>query len=106
MLILNLAYRISVTTLISPGSCFNVVVTYEQDNSSFIVTVSRSQYVIEYGGNKKMIIKKNDFLMHYGVPRRSGRYPWGSGKDPYQRTGGFVDQVKNLKTESGITFSS
>lgn len=35
--------------------------------------------------------------MHYGIPRRSGRYPWGSGKDPYQRTGGFVDQVKNLK---------
>ena len=60
MFILNLAYRISVTTLISPGSCFNVVVTYEQDNSSFIVTVSRSQYVIEYGGNKKMIINKND----------------------------------------------
>ena len=23
-----------------------------------------------------------DFLMHYGMPRRSGRYPWGSGKDP------------------------
>lgn len=23
-------------------------------------------------------------LMHYGVKRRSGRYPWGSGKDPQQ----------------------
>lgn len=23
-------------------------------------------------------------LMHYGVPRRSGRYPWGSGERPYQ----------------------
>lgn len=23
-------------------------------------------------------------LIHYGMPRRSGRYPWGSGKDPYQ----------------------
>ena len=22
-------------------------------------------------------------LMHYGMPRRSGRYPWGSGEDPY-----------------------
>ena len=25
-----------------------------------------------------------DILMHYGVKRRSGRYPWGSGDDPYQ----------------------
>lgn len=24
-----------------------------------------------------------DSLEHYGVKRRSGRYPWGSGKDPY-----------------------
>lgn len=23
-------------------------------------------------------------LYHYGVPRKSGRYPWGSGKEPYQ----------------------
>lgn len=23
-------------------------------------------------------------LYHYGVKRRSGRYPWGSGKEPYQ----------------------
>ena len=26
----------------------------------------------------------NDHLEHYGIPRRSGRYKWGSGKDPYQ----------------------
>lgn len=25
----------------------------------------------------------NDELYHYGMPRRSGRYKWGSGKDPY-----------------------
>lgn len=24
-------------------------------------------------------------LYHYGMPRRSGRYPWGSGNRPYQR---------------------
>lgn len=23
-------------------------------------------------------------LLHYGTPRHSGRYPWGSGEDPYQ----------------------
>jgi DNA-binding CsgD family transcriptional regulator len=25
-----------------------------------------------------------DFLQHYGTPRHSGRYPWGSGNEPYQ----------------------
>ena len=27
-----------------------------------------------------------DILMHYGVKRRSGRYPWGSGDNPYQHS--------------------
>lgn len=25
-----------------------------------------------------------EHLRHYGTPRHSGRYPWGSGEDPYQ----------------------
>ena len=28
------------------------------------------------------ISNRDDILMHYGIPRRSGRYPWGSGKEP------------------------
>lgn len=40
-----------------------------------------------------------DILMHYGMPRRSGRYPWGSGGDPYQRTGDFLARVKELKSK-------
>ena len=24
-----------------------------------------------------------DILKHYGMPRRSGRYPWGSGENPF-----------------------
>ena len=38
-----------------------------------------------------------DELFHYGTPKRSGRYPWGSGDDPYQRTGDFLSRVKELK---------
>lgn len=38
-----------------------------------------------------------DILMHYGMPRRSGRYPWGSGEDPYQRTGDFLSRIEELK---------
>ena len=43
-----------------------------------------------------------DILMHYGMPRRSGRYPWGSGKDPNQRTGDFLSRIDELK-KSGWT---
>lgn len=38
-----------------------------------------------------------DSLMHYGMPRRSGRYPWGSGEDPYQHSGDFVSRVQELR---------
>jgi hypothetical protein len=38
-------------------------------------------------------------LEHYGIKRRSGRYPWGSGEQPYQSSGGFTDYVKALESE-------
>ena len=40
-----------------------------------------------------------DELMHYGMPRRSGRYPWGSGEDPYQHSGSWLSRVKELKAQ-------
>lgn len=42
---------------------------------------------------------KDDILMHYGMPKRSGRYPWGSGEDPYQHSGDFLARVDSLKRE-------
>lgn len=47
----------------------------------------------------KAILEGDDELAHYGMPRRSGRYPWGSGDDPYQRTGDFLSRVERLKAE-------
>ncbi len=41
-------------------------------------------------------------LMHYGTPRHSGRYPWGSGKDPYQNAVGWRGHVKELR-DSGMS---
>ncbi len=38
-----------------------------------------------------------DILKHYGMPKRSGRYPWGSGDNPYQRSGDFLSRVEELK---------
>ncbi len=48
-----------------------------------------------------------DELEHYGMPRRSGRYPWGSGNTPYQHGGpysanDFVQRINELKSE-GVT---
>jgi DNA-binding CsgD family transcriptional regulator len=41
----------------------------------------------------------SDELKHYGMPRRSGRYPWGSGDDPYQRSLGWRGHVQALQDE-------
>lgn len=59
-----------------------------------------------------------DILMHYGMPKRSGRYPWGSGDDPYQRGGkdflarveelkksGWSETPENIQKEFGLTTS-
>lgn len=38
-------------------------------------------------------------LAHYGMPRRSGRYPWGSGEDPYQHGRDFLGRIEELKKQ-------
>lgn len=38
-------------------------------------------------------------LKHYGTPRHSGRYPWGSGENPYQRSKNFTSYVDQLRRE-------
>lgn len=47
-----------------------------------------------------------DMLKHDGTERHSGRYPWGSGKNPFQRSGDFLARVESLekqgKTEKEI----
>lgn len=44
-------------------------------------------------------IAKEIYLIHYGMPRRSGRYPWGSGKEPYQHSGDFLSRIDELKKQ-------
>lgn len=46
-------------------------------------------------------IDESDSLMHYGMPRRSGRYPWGSGDDPYQhQSRDFLGRVEELRKQN------
>lgn len=51
-----------------------------------------------------MIIKEDDLnsLAHYGILRKSGRYPWGSGKNSAtaaQRSKTFLDMYHSLKAQ-------
>ena len=41
---------------------------------------------------------KSAFLKHYGVKRRSGRYPWGSGQNP-QAARDFLADVELLRSQ-------
>lgn len=67
---------------------------------------------------KTAIQEMEDILLHYGMPRRSGRYPWGSGEDPYQhgsrdflsrveelKKNGWTETPENIKEEFGLNTS-
>lgn len=50
-----------------------------------------------------MIISEEEHeLFHYGIKRKSGRYPWGSGEDPEQRSASFRGELARLRKE-GLT---
>ena len=62
---------------------------------------------------------KGDEQFHYGKKRRSGRYPWGSGKDPYQhgdnrdslgrvdelKKKGWTETAENVYKEFGVSLN-
>jgi len=47
-------------------------------------------------------MKRKDELFHYGVKFRSGRYPYGSGENPFQHDGSFAAYVNELKNKAGM----
>ena len=55
-----------------------------------------------WNGSNKVIFRLPSQLMHYGTPRHSGRYPWGSGDDPYQSSRSFLAYMDEL-TKRGMT---
>lgn len=63
-----------------------------------------AEEILSYYGISEL--SENDILRHYGMPRRSGRYPWGSGENPYQHSADFLARVEELqkqgKTEKEI----
>uniref|UniRef100_A0AAU8GPT1 Helix-turn-helix DNA binding domain n=1 Tax=Gordonia phage Petito TaxID=3158876 RepID=A0AAU8GPT1_9CAUD len=49
-----------------------------------------------------MIVDEEDYLAHYGILRRSGRYPWGSGGNVEQNHRSFMGMIEAMKAE-GMT---
>ena len=52
-----------------------------------------------------MLMEEDDYLAHYGILRKSGRYPWGSGDNPLQRSKTFLDIVEQHRKVDGMTES-
>lgn len=50
-----------------------------------------------------MEISQEEYLAHYGILRKSGRYPWGSGANPNQRSRTFLDIVNDLEKNHGMS---
>ena len=55
-----------------------------------------SEYIDILDDGYESLDESSPEFEHYGMPRRSGRYPWGSGDNP-QRSKDFVTYVKELK---------
>lgn len=50
-----------------------------------------------------MDIDEADYLAHYGILRKSGRYPWGSGGNQATRNNMFLDMVEGLRKNEGMS---
>lgn len=60
-----------------------------------------AEEIFSYFGQTENL--SEDELMHYGIKFRSGRYPYGSGEDPYQHGQDFLGRIDELK-KSGFTY--
>jgi hypothetical protein len=48
-------------------------------------------------------LEEDNYLAHYGILSKSGRYPWGSGKTPLQRSKTFLDIVREHEKVDKMT---
>ena len=45
------------------------------------------------------VIEEEAYLAHYGILRKSGRYPWGSGGTQEKRNQSFLDIVEGHRRD-------
>jgi DNA-binding CsgD family transcriptional regulator len=46
-----------------------------------------------------VIVSESEYLKHYGTPRHSGRYPWGSGGASTTRNRSFLDAAEMMRKQ-------
>ena len=58
---------------------------------------SLAEEILSYLGTAMNANASSNALAHYGMPFRSGRYPYGSGENPYQHYKDFLGRIEALK---------
>lgn len=73
----------------------------ESIDKEFIPRYVHIQGMAVWNGSSRTLIRnrRDDEIRHYGILRKSGRYPWGSGENPYQRSQAFYSAYNQLKAE-------
>lgn len=54
-----------------------------------------AEEIMSYYGHAESL--GDEEIMHYGTKRHSGRYPWGSGEEPYQHGMDFLGRYEQMK---------
>ena len=61
-----------------------------------------AEEILSYLGASQ--VSEEEDALHYGIKRRSGRYPYGSGEEPYQHGRDFLGRIEELKKQN-FTFT-
>lgn len=76
------------------------------DNDEAIPPALFIQGIAVWNGDERISFnldtEDEDAIVHYGIARKSGRYPWGSGENPYQRSSNFLGMYERLR-EKGLS---
>lgn len=59
---------------------------------------SVAEEIASYFGMAETV--EEEYLEHYGIPRRSGRYPYGSGENPFQHGRDFLGRISDMKKDN------
>lgn len=84
----------------------HITMGYSDQRNIYVPTDIQAEVSFEaievWNAGEKIKFPFSNTIRHIGVERRSGRYPWGSGENPYQRNRSFLGMVDDLH-KKGMT---
>lgn len=72
---------------------------YKPVNLSLPDTIIADRIAVWNGSERQEFELEIPAIIHYGTPRHSGRYPWGSGENPHQSTTSFLGAVADMQKQ-------